>query len=126
MESDLHSNLIPRKYQEEIFIQAQDRNIIAALGTGSGKTFIGALLLKWMALKDTRSRTMFFLVPKVALVEQQGKYLKDHTPFKVKLLYGSMDIDLADRQGWQACFEQYELFVMTGEHKHWFFQEFFV
>ncbi|KAL4260943.1 helicase family protein [Pleurotus pulmonarius] len=115
MESDLHSNLIPRKYQEEIFIQAQDRNIIAALGTGSGKTLIGALLLKWMALKDTRSRTMFFLVPKVALVEQQGKYLKDHTPFKVKLLYGSMDIDLADRQGWQACFEQHELFVMTAQ-----------
>ncbi|KAF9501149.1 hypothetical protein BDN71DRAFT_1439412 [Pleurotus eryngii] len=115
MESDLQSNLIPRRYQEEIFIQAQGRNVIAALGTGSGKTLIGALLLKWMALKDTRSRTMIFLVPKVALVEQQGKYLNDHTPFKVKLLYGSMDIDLADRQGWQACFDQHELFVMTAQ-----------
>ncbi|KAI6038414.1 hypothetical protein EDC04DRAFT_2896432 [Pisolithus marmoratus] len=31
---------MPRKYQEEIFIRAQSSNIIAALDTGSGKTYI--------------------------------------------------------------------------------------
>jgi endoribonuclease Dicer len=32
--------LLPRRYQEEIFIRAQEGNVIAALETGSGKTFI--------------------------------------------------------------------------------------
>ena len=39
----------PREYQVEVLEDAKERNIIAHLGTGSGKTFIAILLIKEMA-----------------------------------------------------------------------------
>ena len=39
----------PREYQVEVLEDAKERNIIAHLSTGSGKTFIAILLIKEMA-----------------------------------------------------------------------------
>lgn len=39
-------HLFPRAYQEEIFVEARERNIIAALDTGSGKTLIAVMLIR--------------------------------------------------------------------------------
>ena len=49
---DVTEALLPRRYQEEIFSRAQERNVIAALDTGSGKTYISTLLIKWIAARD--------------------------------------------------------------------------
>ncbi|KAF8162827.1 hypothetical protein B0H34DRAFT_693086 [Crassisporium funariophilum] len=109
-------DLVPRRYQEEVYTKAQKGNIIAALNTGSGKTLISLLLIKWTAAQaHSRGKVIIFLVPKVALVEQQGNYLAKNTPLKVKKLHGALDLDLSDRPGWKNRFESYDVFVMTAQ-----------
>lgn len=63
------TRLDPRAYQIELFERAKDRNIIAVLDTGSGKTLIAVLLLKHMLQNELNDRavgkhhrTAFFLV----------------------------------------------------------------
>lgn len=90
-------------------------NIIAALNTGSGKTLISLLLIRWIStLQASEGKAIIFLVPKVPLVEQQGDSITRYTPLKVLKLHGGLDIDLTDRPGWRKRFSQYDVFVMTG------------
>jgi hypothetical protein len=71
--------LIPREYQKGIFLKAQQTNVIAVLDTGSGKTLISALLIKWIAtLEHSQEKVTVFLVPKVPLVEQQNIFVAQH------------------------------------------------
>ena len=108
-------DLLPRRYQEEIFARAQQANVIAALGTGSGKTFISTLLIKWIASKEScRDKAIVFLVPKVTLVEQQGEFIAKHTPLRVLKLHGALHMQMADQVGWKKRFQQHDVFVMTG------------
>jgi endoribonuclease Dicer len=108
-------DLLPRRYQEEIFARAQQANVIAALGTGSGKTFISTLLIKWIASKEScRDKVIVFLVPKVTLVEQQGEFIAKHTPLRVLKLHGALHMQMADQVGWKKRFQQHDVFVMTG------------
>ena len=108
-------DLLPRRYQEEIFIRAQQSNVIAALGTGSGKTFISTLLMRWIASNcASRGKAIVFLVPKVTLVEQQGDFIAGQTPLRVLKVHGDLGMHLSDRAGWKWRFERYDVFVMTG------------
>ncbi|KAH7928196.1 P-loop containing nucleoside triphosphate hydrolase protein [Leucogyrophana mollusca] len=119
--------ILPRKYQEEIFRRAQETNVIAALDTGSGKTFISILLIKWIVLQEkARNKVIVFLVPKVALVEQQANFIVAHTPLRVKKFHGSLDLELTDRANWKKSFEESDVVVMTAQiflniltHSHW-------
>lgn len=76
-----------------------EENTIVYLPTGSGKTFIAALVIKALAhdvmqpLTNGGKRTIF-LVPTVVLARQQANYLRRHTHLKVKEYYGSMGVDL--------------------------------
>ena len=60
-------DFVPRDYQIEIFEEACKGNVIACLGTGTGKTFIAVMLIKELAneikgtMKENGKRT-FFLV----------------------------------------------------------------
>ncbi|KAF9452311.1 type III restriction enzyme [Macrolepiota fuliginosa MF-IS2] len=109
-------DLRPRKYQEEIFQRAQKENVIAALSTGSGKTLIGLLLIKWIsALEKSRDKLIIFLVPRVTLVEQQAKYLSDNTPLRISKLYGALDVDLSDRIRWRRRLDLCDVIVMTPQ-----------
>jgi primosomal protein N' len=108
--------LLPRRYQEEIFRRSQEENVIAALDTGSGKTFISTLLIKWMSIQEhAQGKAILFLVPKVALVEQQGDFIATQTPLRVKKLRGSLEMDLTDRAKWREAFESADVLIMTGE-----------
>jgi len=110
-----NENLLPRRYQEEVFCRAQEGNIIAALDTGSGKTFISTLLIKYISsVQFTPRKVIIFLVPKVTLVEQQGDFIATQTPIRVCKLHGMLDIDLTDRSGWRQRFLAHDVFVMTG------------
>jgi endoribonuclease Dicer len=112
---DVGENLLPRRYQEEIFERAQEGNIIAALDTGSGKTFISTLLMKWVASRSAGDgKVVVFLVPKVALVEQQAAFIQKQTPLRVSRFYGAMAFDMSDRGKWKVEFENSDVFVMTG------------
>ena len=59
------SSLNPRSYQLELLQKATEKNIIAFLDTGTGKTLIALLLMKEMPGKSV------FLAPKRILVRQQ-------------------------------------------------------
>lgn len=108
--------ILPRKYQEEIFRRAQEHNIIAALDTGSGKTLISILLIKWVVLQPSAiGKVVVFLVPKVALVEQQAEFITSQTPLRVRKFHGSLDLELSDRANWKSSFEKADVVVMTGE-----------
>lgn len=112
---DVNEVLLPRRYQEEIFSRAQERNVIAALDTGSGKTYISTLLIKWIAARDAGlGKIIVFLVPKVALVEQQGDFIARETPLRVSKCYGATAIDMTDRRGWRREIESHDVLVMTG------------
>ncbi|THH31544.1 hypothetical protein EUX98_g2658 [Antrodiella citrinella] len=119
--------LLPRRYQEEIFSRAQARNVIAALDTGSGKTYISTLLIKWIATQNAgKGKTIIFLVPKVALVEQQGDFIIRETSLRVSKCYGATAIDLSDRRGWKKEILEHDVLVMTAQiflniltHSHW-------
>jgi superfamily II DNA or RNA helicase len=108
--------LLPRKYQEEIFNRAQAGNIIAALETGSGKTFISTLLIRWATSlhSGSKEKVVIFLVPKVPLVDQQGDFIAAQTPLRVCKLSGTVGVDMADRRGWEKRFKNHDVFVMTG------------
>ncbi|KZT11110.1 uncharacterized protein LAESUDRAFT_642494 [Laetiporus sulphureus 93-53] len=124
---DVSDVLLPRRYQEEIFSRAQGSNVIAALDTGTGKTYISTLLIKWIAARDAGlSKIIVFLVPKVALVEQQGDFIAKQTPLRVTKCCGATAIDLTDRVGWKKELESTDVLVLTAQiflniltHSHW-------
>ncbi|KAI4523212.1 hypothetical protein K525DRAFT_196949 [Schizophyllum commune Loenen D] len=117
----------PRQYQEEIFRQAQAGNRIAALDTGSGKTYIGLMLIKWIASQPkNKDKMIVFLVPRVALVEQQGNFIAANSPLRVTQKHGQNALDMADREGWASVFATSDVLVMTAQiyldlltHSHW-------
>ncbi|KAF8061657.1 hypothetical protein FPV67DRAFT_1704520 [Lyophyllum atratum] len=112
----LTKSLLPRRYQEEVFARAQKENIIAALNTGSGKTLISLLLIRWISSLDTsKGKVIIFLVPKVTLVEQQGNFIAENTPLRVAKLHGALEIDLTDRARWRKRFARHDVFVMTAQ-----------
>ena len=109
-------NLIPRRYQEEIFEKAVHGNVIAALDTGSGKTLISTLLIKWVSTQgNAREKIVVFLVPKVALAQQQSAFIAKHSPLRVKQATGATAPDMSDRIGWQELLSNVDVIVLTGE-----------
>ncbi|KAF8158731.1 type III restriction enzyme [Pholiota molesta] len=108
----------PYRYQEEVFEKAQQGNVIAALNTGSGKTLISLLLIKWITSQESsRGKVVIFLVPKVTLVVQQWEYLKNRTPLRIGKLHGAIEASrsLSDRVGWKKLFNNHDVFVMTAQ-----------
>jgi endoribonuclease Dicer len=96
-------------------------NIIAALNTGSGKTLISILLIKWIASQDTaRGKAIVFLVPRVTLVDQQADTISRRTSLKVVKIFGAMEIDLTNRARWKKRMENQDVFVMTREDESTF------
>lgn len=111
---EIVSKLIPRAYQEEVFTRAQSGNVIAALDTGSGKTFIAALLIKWItSLPEMSGKKVVFLVPKVPLVDQQREFLSAQTPLEVRGYIGAMNVDSWDASRWSLEFDKADVLIMT-------------
>ncbi|KAL5533446.1 DCL1_1 [Sanghuangporus sanghuang] len=114
--ADEYLKLFPRKYQEEIFEQARNENVIAALETGSGKTLIAALLVKWvMAQPSLVGKKAIFLVPKVPLVDQQRSFLSEQTPLVVRGYTGAMGVEAWNKGRWDLEFTQSDCLVMTAQ-----------
>lgn len=115
--NQISDTILPRRYQEEIFVRAQQGNVIAALDTGSGKTLISTLLIKWMSAQvSAEHKITVFLVPKVALVQQQGEFIGKQTSLRVRQFSGATAHDMSDRVGWKEEFDDSDVFVMTGAH----------
>ena len=107
---------VPRAYQEELFKQAQSTNVIAAADTGSGKTFIAALLIKWMSVKTStylEEQKIVFLVPKVPLVDQQRDFLANQVPLRIRGYKGDMGVEIWPKAKWHEEFSKADVLIMT-------------
>ncbi|KAL2200494.1 hypothetical protein P885DRAFT_27615 [Corynascus similis CBS 632.67] len=114
----------PRDYQLELFELAKTQNTIAVLDTGSGKTLIAALLLRWTIQNELEDRSKglskrisFFLVDKVVLVFQQHEVLTCNLDYPVEKLCGDMVQNVPD-EFWRKAFEENMAIVCTADILH--------
>ncbi|KAL8339952.1 hypothetical protein RB601_006198 [Gaeumannomyces tritici] len=113
----------PREYQIELFERAKQKNTIAVLDTGTGKTLISILLIRHIIEKEleTRSqgkenRATFFLVDKVTLVWQQTKQLHSNLDFAITGIHGDSVTHLwNDIEYWQKLRSDNMVIVCTAE-----------
>jgi endoribonuclease Dicer len=115
----------PREYQVELFERAKEKNIIAVLATGSGKTLIAALLLRHIIEQELIDRSnkeeqldpriSFFLVDKVSLVHQQWKVLKANLDHDVAKFHGELVGNMCTEDFWQNQFNENMVIVCTAD-----------
>ncbi|KAJ6262023.1 hypothetical protein Dda_2825 [Drechslerella dactyloides] len=112
----------PREYQLELFEKAKHQNTIAVLDTGSGKTLIATLLIRWMIDQELEERAKghapkicVFLVNSVTLVFQQAAVLKCNLDAAVGTYCGEMGTDLWTREQWVAKLREEKIFVATAD-----------
>ncbi|KZV70597.1 P-loop containing nucleoside triphosphate hydrolase protein [Peniophora sp. CONT] len=107
----------PRKYQEEILQHALKGNVIAALKTGSGKTYIAVLLIRYIcSLPSSQGKKIVFIVPTVPLVLQQAEYIKKHVPsLHVARAHGGRVDSIVDRAAWRENIRKSDVLVSTAQ-----------
>ncbi|KAK4494728.1 hypothetical protein PRZ48_014084 [Zasmidium cellare] len=112
----------PREYQIELFERAKKENTIAVLDTGSGKTLIAVLLLRWIIDNELERRAAghdpkisFFLVASVTLVYQQFSVLDCNLDHKVTRLCGADGVDRWNHAKWLEMFAENKVIVCTAE-----------
>ncbi|KAI1420974.1 hypothetical protein F5Y12DRAFT_790634 [Xylaria sp. FL1777] len=115
----------PREYQTELFERAKQKNIIAVLDTGTGKTLIAALLLRHVVeqeLDDRRAgqehRLAFFLVDKVALAHQQYSVLEANLDFHMESVTGDSGGVIYTREFWSQMIDKKTVVVCTAAVLH--------
>ncbi|XP_024996243.1 endoribonuclease Dicer homolog 1 isoform X3 [Cynara cardunculus var. scolymus] len=107
-----------RKYQLDVLEQARNKNTIAFLETGAGKTLIAVLLIKSVCIdlhRQGKKMLAVFLVPKVPLVYQQAEVIREQTGYQVGHYCGEMGQDFWDARRWQREFEKKQVLVMTAQ-----------
>jgi endoribonuclease Dicer len=112
----------PREYQVELFERAKEKNTIAVLDTGTGKTLIATLLLRHIIEQELIDRDdkkgpriSFFLVDKVALAEQQSQVLKINLDYPIARVCGEFVDSTSTATFWKTQFEQNMVIVCTAE-----------
>ncbi|KAI1153901.1 hypothetical protein F4825DRAFT_413296 [Nemania diffusa] len=115
----------PREYQTQLFERAKEKNIIAVLDTGTGKTLIAVLLLRHLIeqeLEDRRAgqdhRLAFFLVDKVALVHQQYRVLEANLDFSMDSFTGDSGRVIYTQEFWSQTLDEKTVIVCTAQVLH--------
>ncbi|KAG8831366.1 Dicer-like protein 1, partial [Serendipita sp. 399] len=111
--------LVARGYQDELAQYARDYNAILAADTGTGKTLISALVIRWRMAIEAANRTELTVdtkkaLPQVPLVEQQRLFLEDNTTLVIRGYTGAMGVDGWNRAAWIKEFMEADVLVMTG------------
>ncbi|KAG2047355.1 hypothetical protein BDR06DRAFT_95351 [Suillus hirtellus] len=85
-------NTIPktRDYQQEMLDASLKENIIIAQDTGSGKTLIAILRMRYEIERGSQ-KVSWFLAPTVALCNQQHSVIKDNMQVPVGLIHGGLE-----------------------------------
>ncbi|KAL8854373.1 MAG: hypothetical protein Q9221_000860 [Calogaya cf. arnoldii] len=115
----------PREYQLELFERAKQQNTIAVLDTGSGKTLIAVLLLRYILDQELEDRSVgkkhriaFFLVDSVTLVFQQYEFLKVNLDQPIECFCGEMGTDHWAKEIWEKQLKQNMIILCTAEILH--------
>ncbi|KAK0259642.1 Dicer-like protein 1 [Friedmanniomyces endolithicus] len=115
----------PRQYQIELFERAKKENSIAVLDTGSGKTLIAVMLLRWIIDQELENRAQgmehkisFFLVASVTLVYQQFAVLEKNIDHKVTRVCGADGVDNWNKTKWTKLFLENKVIVATADVLH--------
>ncbi|CAM6106501.1 unnamed protein product [Calypogeia fissa] len=107
-----------RRYQLEVLDKALEENTIIFLETGCGKTLIAVLWIEALShlIRKPSKKIAVFLVPNVALVEQQAKEMEKHTDLKIGQFWGHIGGGKSwSYEWWQEQILKYEVFVMTPQ-----------
>ncbi|KAK4998162.1 Dicer-like protein 2 [Elasticomyces elasticus] len=120
-DSKSHSGLEPettiklRSYQTEMVEASLKRNIIVAMDTGSGKTFIAVERIRIELERCQPSKLVWFLAPKVALCQQQYEVLKTHlAAYQCRFLSGADNVDRwTEQKLWDAILLNIRVVVST-------------
>jgi ERCC4-related helicase len=100
----------PRDYQISAFLEGLLRDLVIVLPPGTGKTLIAAMLIHRMKLINP-GHMLLFLVDRVPLVFQQGKYIRRETDLRVCCMCGENRNELMLRQ---INSGKYDVLVATG------------
>ncbi|KAH8992590.1 P-loop containing nucleoside triphosphate hydrolase protein [Lactarius hatsudake] len=107
--------LATRGYQQEMLEESLKRNIVIALDTGAGKTHIAVLRLKLEVERESR-KVSWFLVPTVALAQQQQAVIVNHIAVPVGLISGANEPDQwKDPALWRGVLVDYRIIVSTPD-----------
>lgn len=112
----------PREYQRELCERAKQQNTIAVLDTGSGKTLIAVMLIRWVIDQELESRAAgrppkitFFLVASVTLVYQQYSVLTTNLDHPIARVCGADNADNWNRSKWTKLFDENKVIICTAD-----------
>ena len=112
----------PRDYQRELFERAKTQNTIAVLDTGSGKTLIAVMLIRWMIDQELELRAAghlpkiaFFLVASVTLVFQQFSVLDTNLDHPVARISGADKADNWNSAKWEKMLAENKVIICTAD-----------
>ncbi|KAL5113961.1 Dicer-like protein 1 [Pleosporales sp. CAS-2024a] len=112
----------PRDYQTELYLRAIKQNTIAVLDTGTGKTHIATLLLRYTLEQELENRAKgcqakiaFFLVDSVNLVFQQANVLRCGLDQSVEGICGAMGQKLFHKATWDKLLAANMVIVCTPQ-----------
>lgn len=107
--------LVPRRYQHELFEQCLQRNTIICADTGVGKTLVACMLMRHLASLPSKpsGRLFAFLVPTVALVDQQSATVESQLPLRVVKFSSAQGIDFWQPDQWLQEIKKADVMVLT-------------
>ncbi|KAG0708464.1 hypothetical protein DFH29DRAFT_892712 [Suillus ampliporus] len=104
-----------RDYQQEMLDASLKENIIIAQDTGSGKTLIAILRMRYEIERGSQ-KVSWFLAPTVALCEQQHRVIKDNMQVPVGLIHGALEPkQWTDISLWKRVLENNRVIVSTPQ-----------
>ena len=113
--------IFPRKYQQEIFEKAKNKNSIIYLDTGRGKTFISIMLMADLLKiklpvfekpEFDKNIKIIFLVCDTALIEQQKNTISLNLNLEVGTIQGKKNKKAkSDLITFRKMWESYDIFV---------------
>ncbi|KAG0001849.1 Dicer-like protein 1 [Entomortierella chlamydospora] len=113
--------LVPRAYQDKMYKKALQRNIIAVMDTGTGKTLVSVMLIKEMARRECEARgsaerkICFFIVNNVPLVKQQASVIRSNSKLEVIEMSGPNNTKKFEKKLWNDIFEKADVVVLTAQ-----------
>ncbi|KAL3700286.1 hypothetical protein R1sor_018308 [Riccia sorocarpa] len=108
------SRKTPRNYQVELFVRASMENSIIFLPTGTGKTLVAVMVVKFLTQLNT-GKLGIFLAHRVPLIQQQAKVLEEEGDLRVKVITGENSQTISSSADLEKICSDYEVLALTAQ-----------